>query len=311
MTSQVSDLIGGVLGGSNVKPVRGFCERHGDYKSISIYTPAGWTSENGFCPACMAEQSKRESVAWTNNAINHREEVRVRGFLDNRINSSGVPRKFLRCSFENYRVDTSLPEDAQSRQLSARRFCEDYANKFIENIERDKWILFLGGVGTGKTHLACAIVNKVMREGGKGCAGKYMMSSSVLRHLRSGGYGTEQKMMDELIDFDGILILDDIAWQSGSEADRLALSELIAGRYAQERSLLMMSNIPAGDVSRFIGEQAFDRVREQATTILFNWKSNRINPLKSLDPNERINEESTEVSIDVMDKIRKSLEGAS
>ena len=78
--------------------------------------------------------------------------------LERAVGRSGVPRRFLDRTFENYLAATP-------GQRQALEVCRAYADGFEETRRRGGGLMLLGGPGTGKTHLACAILARVIRAG--------------------------------------------------------------------------------------------------------------------------------------------------
>src|SRR5687768_7487568 len=68
----------------------------------------------------------------------------------------GVPRRYVHCSLENYVVGN--PHQRQAVAI-ARTFVDSYPAV-------DRGILFTGSCGTGKTHLAVAILRQLVLEHG-------------------------------------------------------------------------------------------------------------------------------------------------
>jgi DNA replication protein DnaC len=69
------------------------------------------------------------------------------------IERSKIPRRYLDCSFENYKA--SDPTQSDALKLSC---------KFVENFPvQNVGLLFIGPCGVGKTHLAVAILREIMR----------------------------------------------------------------------------------------------------------------------------------------------------
>jgi DNA replication protein DnaC len=78
--------------------------------------------------------------------------------LERAVGRSAVPRRFLERTFENYRAATP-------GQRQALAVCRAYANGFEQTRRRGGGLLLLGGPGTGKTHLACATLARVIHAG--------------------------------------------------------------------------------------------------------------------------------------------------
>ncbi|HGW5898137.1 TPA: ATP-binding protein, partial [Pseudomonas aeruginosa] len=69
-----------------------------------------------------------------------------------------IPPRFRPATLENYRTD--FAPDQQSPVLAR---CKAYADDFASNWKVGRSLMLLGTMGTGKTHLACAIIQQVLR----------------------------------------------------------------------------------------------------------------------------------------------------
>ena len=78
--------------------------------------------------------------------------------LEHAVGRSGAPRRFLNRTFASYSAATAA-------QQQALEVCRAYADGFEQMRERGGGLLLLGGPGTGKTHLACAILAQVIHAG--------------------------------------------------------------------------------------------------------------------------------------------------
>lgn len=74
--------------------------------------------------------------------------------------ASGIPERFRSKGFADYQADIA-------GRVLARSVCQDYACALSAG-QRPGETLLLGGPGTGKTHLACAILATLVRAGQRG-----------------------------------------------------------------------------------------------------------------------------------------------
>ena len=123
--------------------------------------------------------------------------------LERAVGRSGVPRRFLDRTFENYLAATP-------GQHQALAVCRAYADGFEETRRRGGGLLLLGGPGTGKTHLACAILARVIHAGHTGL---FLTVSAALRIIRDAfsprGQRSETEALALLTAVD-LLVLDEV-----------------------------------------------------------------------------------------------------
>ncbi|MFQ5611816.1 MAG: ATP-binding protein [Anaerolineae bacterium] len=95
----------------------------------------------------------------------------------------------------------------------------------------DGWLLFTGSSGCGKTHLAAAIANKVVSEGGSAL---FVVVPDLLDHLRATFNPNSLTSLDKRFDQvkrSELLILDDLGTESATPWAREKLYQLINYRY--------------------------------------------------------------------------------
>jgi DNA replication protein DnaC len=64
--------------------------------------------------------------------------------------------------------------------------------------------------------------------------------------------------------------------QFGSDTEKLLLFDILNERYERRRPTILMSNLPRDEVSSYLGERVFDRLREDGGEFIsFTWESYR------------------------------------
>lgn len=73
---------------------------------------------------------------------------------------ANLSKRFAKRTFENFNLESAM-------QKNAFKIAKKYAEDINKNIESGTNIIFVGkgSVGTGKTHLACAIANHILNNG--------------------------------------------------------------------------------------------------------------------------------------------------
>lgn len=244
------------------------CEKHGDFQETVI---CGAFTLRG-CPECRAELAAKRDAEDAREAA---ETERRR--LQSRIAASSIPPRFLSCSLDTF--ETRTPE-----QQDAKLFARCYAEAFGEVLEAGRCAIFVGAPGTGKTHLACAIALKVIEAG---YSAKYATTMRVLRSVRDtwrpNAERSTNEVLAELVNPD-LLILDEVGVQSGKEWDCQLIFDIINSRYERVLPTILASNFGHDRVREFIGDRAFDRLREGGgQSIPFTWESHRGNSRKGKD----------------------------
>lgn len=192
--------------------------------------------------------------------------------LNKLLVGSGITPRFNSCTFETYRT-TNGPQ-GMSRALHA---CMDYVDQFPDNYAAGRSLVLTGNVGNGKTHLACATVQAVIRK--HGAQAVIVTAAEIIRVFkgamdRSAEY-SDREVLAELATFD-LLVIDEVGAQSGSAYELGVLHEVIDRRYQLVLPTIVVSNLAAADLARYIGDRALDRLRQAGgKAIGFNWASAR------------------------------------
>lgn len=235
------------------------CPKHGEFEA-RCFLGNSWTS----CATCAAEAHLTEQA--DTQARVHSERV---AHWQRKIGEAGIPARFRDRRLAAYAAE--LP--SQQRALD---FAKAYAADFKEICKTGRSALFIGLPGTGKTHLAVGIGLEVMERGGT------VFFTTVMRAVRRvkdtwsrSSCESESEAIAALV-FPELLILDEVGVQFGSDTEKLLLFDILNERYERRRPTILMSNLPIDEVSAYLGERVFDRLREDGGEFIsFTWKSYR------------------------------------
>lgn len=237
------------------------CPTHGAYTAMLIALGGSrWTG----CPTCaQAEVAAR-------NTPSPEEQRRLREASRHaRLREAGVPTRALDATFSSYEAS---PGSDQAQVLAkARRYGENASQRSTDG----DGLILMGKVGTGKTHLACAILR-----------------AQLLIHGRSGRYITAMQLMDKVRDSYGrddvqasdiltplarteLLVIDEIGATKASEHDLAILTALLSERHEECRGTILVTNLPADQLRDRLGDRVTDRVRQTCEVLVFDWESKR------------------------------------
>jgi DNA replication protein DnaC len=79
----------------------------------------------------------------------------------------------------------------------------------------------------------------------------------------------------ELYTKPGLLVIDEIGVQFGSDTEKLYISEIINDRYEAMRPTLLLGNIKLSELTEQLGDRPIDRFREGGKIVQFDWDSYR------------------------------------
>lgn len=238
------------------------CEKHGEYKANSICLRDGdkWST----CETCQQEKRDAENRAEQERAAMEARRVSI----EKRLGSACIPPRFQDKGFDNYLAEN----DGQKRALAK---CLRYADQFADNLKMGRSLLLLGGVGTGKTHLANAIANKIIRDQGK--TALYSTIGNILRFIRStySNNDMSESQAFQIFSDPDLLIIDEIGVQKSSEFELTALFDIINDRYENMLPTIIISNHGPDELPNYLGDRVVDRLREGGEAVVFDWSSNR------------------------------------
>lgn len=237
-------------------PREEICETHGAFESVNFIGRI-WSK----CPGCSADAAAKEKA----EQEAHEHSARKAAW-ELRLGESCIPERFTDRTLNKFVAIT--PEQAHALA---------YADGFDEVIKTGRSALFVGKVGTGKTHLAVGIALRLMRRDGRP-----VLFTTVMRAVRSvkdtwirGADKTEAQAVAALV-FPDLLILDKVGVQFGRDTEKLILFDVLNERYEKRRPTLLLSNFGVDEVQAYLGERIFDRLREDGgEAVVFDWDCHR------------------------------------
>lgn len=236
------------------------CLTHGVYLS-RCHLGDIWTK----CNQCAEERQAKE-----NAEAQARDKESARAAWEKRLGAAAIPERFLSCRLKTYVAET--PE-----QQAALQFAKDYADGFSGVQRKGRGAIFVGNIGTGKTHLAIGIGMQIMRT--HGASVLFTAVSTAVRRIkdtwsrRTGE--TEGEAIASMV-FPDLLILDEVGVQFGSDFEKNLMFDVLNARYEKRKPTLFLSNLTIAEVAAFLGERVMDRLREDGSTVQpFQWESYR------------------------------------
>jgi len=185
---------------------------------------------------------------------------------------SQIPKKFR----WKFIVDFDEVSDMAKGLIKLVNTLKDYSPD--QKLERGYY--FYGPAGTGKTLLACIILQELMLKYGSG--GKFVdLSRQFFQRLRSTysatdeSYGETGQILDELIDIP-FLLIDDFGLQRNTQWEMEMLYNLIDSRYAEERPTIITSNISIDKSKERSGDKSLNGDTDKSRSIAYDRILSRI-----------------------------------
>ena len=232
------------------------CDEHGDYVSRNIIRNV-WTS----CPACE-EKCRADEMQQQERERAERRERQHRAMLD----EAAIPARFVGRSFENFRAET----DSQRHALTIAR---EYAEDFAEASRKGQGLIFSGLPGTGKSHLAAAILQHLLP-----LTVRYSTCLDLIRGVRETWRKDSEKSERQLLVYLerlDLLVIDEMGVQYGTEGEQTILFEILDRRYREVRPTVLLTNQDKAGLKAYVGDRVFDRLAETCRWVAFDWPSYR------------------------------------
>ncbi len=175
---------------------------------------------------------------------------------------AAIPARYQDATFENFYL-TGPREPLALAHIWARRFAEAYP------VDGERGAILIGDIGTGKTHLAIAILKRLVN---KGFAGRFCDCATLLQDVR-GSYDpqsqeNEIRLLSPLFAIP-VLIVDDLGSTRPSAWLMDTVATVLDTRYRRGLTTLITTNYPleaakpgAPVLEERLGERVVSRLRE-------------------------------------------------
>jgi DNA replication protein DnaC len=220
---------------------------------------------------CIAIRRKKEDEL---EMKRRKKESLEKLFLQSRLGE-----RFRNASFEMYKTtkDTKIIFDK----------VKNYTENFSDNKKNS--ILLFGPASTGKTFLASAVVNTLLK---KGIPAIFLSVPDLLTQFmdtyNSSSTDREINLLKGTTDCD-LLVLDEIALRKPKSKDDWSsekLYQIINSRYANMKATIFTTNCTLSELSERLGSRTFSRIMEMSMNMSFDFTKapdyRKINILNSL-----------------------------
>lgn len=188
----------------------------------------------------------------------------------NRLKASGISDEFQKKGFKNF-SDRGKPLLKRARDMAI-----DYCKKFPEIKDtRYNSIIFMGQVGSGKTHLSMAIGNAIMDK--YRTAVRYMPYREEIIRIKQT-VRDEEVYNDRIQQFKEtpVLMIDDLLKGKNTEADVNILFEIVNYRYLNNLPMIISTEKSIGELLEF-DEGTMSRVLEMSRGYQIEFKGREYN----------------------------------
>lgn len=184
-----------------------------------------------------------------------------------RLRLAGVPDRYRDCTLDGFH--TSHSDVGQSQVLASalsqsRRYVETFLE--VDGGFREGGLLFVGEPGTGKTHLAIAVLRELMDQ--YGLRGRFVDFGALIESIQ-GSFDprtddNKQSLLRPVQDAE-VLVLDELGVRKPTDFVSDVLYAVINERYKQRRATIFTTNFwPRGEEAAI---ESLDRGRDEPTSL--------------------------------------------
>jgi len=190
------------------------------------------------CPLCAGTGWKSIAVPGKASRVT-RCDCRVDARAARLFQSAKIPARYEHCTLVEFTTDfTGAHRSLAAARLAAGRFVEEYP------LEKSG-MLFIGPIGTGKTHLAVGIIEELIRSKGVHCL--FCDYRELLKEIQNS-YNpnvqtTELEILRPVFDVE-VLVLDELGAVKPTEWVWDTVSHILNSRYNEKKTTIITTNFP-------------------------------------------------------------------
>ena len=153
------------------------------------------------------------------------------------LHAAKIPQRYTHCEFENFDVLKSRARSIEKAKLVAEKFAEEYP------MSQPFGILFMGPQGVGKTHLAVAIIKKLITQKSIECL--FCTFPELLKEIQNSynpiSQTSELSLLAPILETE-VLVLDELGAQNPSSWVRDTVAYVLNYRYNENNVTILTTN---------------------------------------------------------------------
>ncbi len=199
------------------------------------------------CPVCAGSGWKPVLGALDGGVTRCDCRLRARGGA--LIAGARIPKRYEHCELSNFTTDfPGADHSIALAQISASRFVQEFDPRNGDGL------LLVGGIGTGKTHLAVGILKELIGARGSSClfCDYRELLKQIQNSYNASVQATELQVLRPVFDAE-VLLLDELGAVKPSEWVWDTVSLILNTRYNDNRTTIITTNFadePAASVTR-------------------------------------------------------------
>lgn len=218
-----------------------------------------------FSYLCRCEFERRMAEFARREKEEHEKRIRML------FNDAKIGKRYMDCDLSNFKERDGVKEALQV----VRRYVEE----LDQHIREGLGLVFLGPSGTGKTHLAVAVLKAALNRGYSGLFQNapelmYRFNATYVLHDE-----TERDLFNALRDVD-VLVIDDLGKGKWTEKVEERVYAIVNARYSELKPIIITTNLDKNGLRKFVGDAVMDRIAEACIFTELSGKSYRLERLR-------------------------------
>lgn len=168
---------------------------------------------------------------------------------------ANLSKRFSKRTFETFNIETEMQKNAYNKAF-------EYANNIDKYIENGTNIIFIGkgSVGTGKTHLACAIANHILE---RGIPVKVINIVSLVDELKEFTPAVKKELKTVKV-----LLIDDLGKENGTVWLCSEIYGIINARYENELPTIITTEGSLSDLENNYKVEINDKIVNKGVSMI-------------------------------------------
>jgi DNA replication protein DnaC len=210
--------------------------------------------EGPLCPQCIGK---------ANELDDRYKKSMQKVFEATELRLLGVPARFSDATFEN------LKEMPESNNKVIKKLNE-YTSKILAG--KNRWLVLSGPVGTGKSHLSCAMLKRTQ-------FGKRYRSIDIVKGVQSSYENGDSSVFDNAMN-QKFLVIDDLGSEKVNEKNinwvRQLFYDIIDHRWSNNLPTMITTNLTMSELEQRYGERFMSRLTSDTDVLFLEGKDMRI-----------------------------------